>query len=229
MGQNEKTAVGVLASAAISLASWHRETSPARFIHLDFTTGETPWADLALRLREVTPDCAAAGRRRELPALLGGVYDEVVARLADPETTHREEIYLFVWGLQRARDLREDEGGAHSRGWDDTDAAPILSSAQQFARILRASDQNLGVHVIAWCDSYGNLTKTLPRQEIGEFDLRIVFQMNAEDSSYLIDSPAASKLGPNRAYLLDEYTGATEKFRPYDVPEEQWLRHITRR
>ena len=48
-----------------------------------------------------------------------------------------------------------------------------------------------------------------------EFDNRVLFQMSANDSSNLIDSPAASRLGANRAVFFSEESGVAEKFRPY--------------
>ena len=50
--------------------------------------------------------------------------------------------------------------------------------------------------------------------------------MSAEDSSTLLDSPAASKVGPNRAYLYSEDEGRLEKFRPYGLPPAVWLASI---
>jgi hypothetical protein len=49
------------------------------------------------------------------------------------------------------------------------------------------------------------------------------WKMSQEDSVNLVDSPAASKLGPYRALLFSEETGRVEKFRPYDLPTEKWL------
>ena len=56
-----------------------------------------------------------------------------------------------------------------------------------------------------------------------EFDNRILFQMSANDSSNLIDSPAANKLGFNRALIYSEEQGVMEKFRPYAPPPVQWI------
>ena len=56
-----------------------------------------------------------------------------------------------------------------------------------------------------------------------EFDYRVLFQMSANDSSNLIDSTAAGGLGQHRGLLYSEETGQVEKFRPYAVPEEEWL------
>jgi hypothetical protein len=53
--------------------------------------------------------------------------------------------------------------------------------------------------------------------------MRVLFQMSATDSSTLMDSPAASKLGRARALFLTEETERAEKFRPYGLPSPEWL------
>jgi len=54
-------------------------------------------------------------------------------------------------------------------------------------------------------------------------DYRVVFQMNATDSSNLIDTPLASRLGVHRAILYNEGRGTIEKFRPYGLPTDEWM------
>jgi len=81
----------------------------------------------------------------------------------------------------------------------------------------------VGVHTIIWCDTLTNLNRSLDRRVLREFALRVVFQMSAEDSANLVDTPAASKLGPYRALFYDEEEGRLEKFRPYAVPSAEWL------
>ena len=56
-----------------------------------------------------------------------------------------------------------------------------------------------------------------------DMEMRILFQMGANDSSNLMDSPAAAKLGVHRAYCYSEEHGQLEKFRPYGLPTEEWL------
>jgi hypothetical protein len=51
--------------------------------------------------------------------------------------------------------------------------------------------------------------------------------MGANDSSSLIDGPAASRLGFHRALLADEESGALEKFRPYSLPDAAFLARVT--
>ena len=52
--------------------------------------------------------------------------------------------------------------------------------------------------------------------------------MSAADSSHLIDTPAASRLGVNRALLHFEDRGTTEKFRPYGVLTDAWKEFVAR-
>ena len=47
--------------------------------------------------------------------------------------------------------------------------------------------------------------------------------MSANDSSNLIDSPAANKLGFHRALAYSEEQGVMEKFRPYAPPTAAFL------
>jgi hypothetical protein len=53
--------------------------------------------------------------------------------------------------------------------------------------------------------------------------------MSAADSSNLIDSPMANKLGFHRALVFSEELGVMEKFRPYALPPKAWLETINRK
>src|SRR6185312_4197212 len=57
----------------------------------------------------------------------------------------------------------------------------------------------------------------------------VLFQMSQNDSSSLIDSPVASRLGPQRALFHSEEVGALEKFRPYGLPSDEWLARVKER
>ncbi|HUB25646.1 MAG TPA: hypothetical protein VL992_09460, partial [Tepidisphaeraceae bacterium] len=75
-------------------------------------------------------------------------------------------------------------------------------------------------------DTPASLDRILERQAMREFDFRVLFQMSANDSSNLIDSPAANKLGANRALVYSEEQGTMEKFRPYALPDQPWLERV---
>jgi hypothetical protein len=53
--------------------------------------------------------------------------------------------------------------------------------------------------------------------------MRILFQMNANDSSNLMDSPVAARLGAQRAFFYSEDQGKMEKFRPYGLLTASFL------
>ena len=134
------------------------------------------------------------------------------ARTAEDRTTH----YLIIHGLQRFRDLRRpDDDYSFGRGSGPT-------PAQNFAAILRDGPA-VGVHMLMWCDTLVNTTRALDRTMLRECTQRILFEMSATDSSHLIDSPLAARLGRNRALFHREEHEQAEKFRPYGLPSREWL------
>jgi hypothetical protein len=230
VGQDDEAALGMLVTAMVSLASQHPPTAPAtdegaprertmaaRFYVLDGSPADAQHAGLLPRLPTMLPHAMQVAAWRELPPLINEVNAEVERRLAshDPEAL---AIYLIVYGLQRFRDLRREEDDfGFSRGSEERP-----SPAKQFTNILREGP-GVGVHVLVWCDTYNNLTRTLDRSSLREFEMRVLFQMGAGDSSNLIDTPLASKLGMHRALYYSEEQGRAEKLRPYGVPPDAWL------
>ncbi|MGI8757615.1 MAG: hypothetical protein ACR2MB_17515 [Acidimicrobiales bacterium] len=74
-----------------------------------------------------------------------------------------------------------------------------------------------------WCDTLTNVNRRFNRTMLREYTQRVLFQMSSGDSSHLIDSPAASRLGRNRALFHREEQEQPEKFRPYGLPPAEWL------
>ncbi len=134
-------------------------------------------------------------------------------------------IYLVINGLSRFRDLRKDDDDFGFGGFDSGEKK--VSCSKVFAEIIKEGP-SLGVHVLAWCDTYSNATRWASTQTLREFELRVCFQMNGTDSSNLIDSPIASRLGANRALLYVEEVGSAEKFRPYGTATDEWLDQTSR-
>jgi hypothetical protein len=96
---------------------------------------------------------------------------------------------------------------------------------KQFADLLREGP-GLGIHILTWADTPAAVDRTIDRVSMREFDNRVLFQMSANDSSNLIDSPAANKLGFHRALAFSEEQGVLEKFRPYALPGKAWLDQV---
>ena len=134
--------------------------------------------------------------------------------------------YLFLYDLSRFRDLRksdDDFGFSFGR----SDEPKKVSASQQLAELIREGPA-LGLHVIAWFDSLNNLNRAFDRQLLREFEMRVLFQMSANDSSTLIDNPAANRLGSHRGLFASEDRGTLEKFRPYAWPDRGRLEALRR-
>jgi S-DNA-T family DNA segregation ATPase FtsK/SpoIIIE len=224
VGQNDEAALGMMTVALISLAAQHKPETVTFYV-LDFGAVDAPYAGLWDQLAGILPHPVKVGRRRQLPEFIAELAAEVQQRL-DNEQPGAPARYLFLYGLQRARDLRQEEMGFGGfGGFGEEPAAP--NPAQQFTTILREGP-DLGIHTLVWCDTMTNLNRSLERRALREFAMRVAFQMSAEDSANLLDSPLASKLGPYRALFYDEEEGRLEKFRPYGLPSAAWLEQVKR-
>lgn len=226
VGQQEEEALGMLNAAIFSLAA-QQAPAAARFYLLDFSPVDAPFADALAQVAASLPHAVVHGRRRQLSEVMAALAAEVDRRLAADEGDLAGEpsLYLLVFGLQRARDLRQEDDLDYSFTLSsEQTAAP--SPAKQFPTLLREGP-DLGVHTLLWCDTYANLTRTLDRRSLREFEMRVAMQMSAEDSNNLIDSPAAAKLGLHRAIFASAEEGRVEKFRPYGLPASAWLEHVS--
>jgi S-DNA-T family DNA segregation ATPase FtsK/SpoIIIE len=229
VGQREDLGTSLLAMSIVSLAAEH-DPFPggglgraARFVVLEPAIAEEkPDLMLANLARHLPHEIELAGRLGVTEAL-ASLATEVKRRL-DDQVLDGESVYLVIRDLGRFRELRKSEGdfGFGGFGGEEKKATP----ADNLLSVLR-DGPTVGIHVICWCDSLMNLQRTFDRNAIKEFELRVLFQMSSNDSSTLIDNPAAGKLGPQRGLFVHEETGTVEKFRPYSFPSPEWLETIT--
>ncbi len=220
IGQQEESALAMLAAAVISLAAQHR-AGEARFVVFDATAGDSPLAGYVERLGRVVPQEVQVVPWRDTGEVIGALATELEQRQA-AEAAGQPAVYVLFHGLQRYRMLRKgEEDFSFSMDAEEKPADP----SKQFGDLLREGPA-LGVHVLCWCDTPAAVERTLERGLLREFDHRVLFQMSANDSSNLIDSPAANKLGFHRALAYSEEQGTLEKFRPYALPEAAWLQRV---
>jgi hypothetical protein len=229
VGQKDAAALGMMALATISIAAQHPPANPAhpgsgvKFIVFDGSPIDSPCNGKLAQLAGLIPHPLEVPTWRELGATIAALAEEVERRQA-ADAGEAPRLYLLIYDLQRYRELRKaDDDFGFSRLGEDKPASP----AKQLATILREGPP-VGVHTIVWCDSLNNLNRSFDRQGLREFEIRVLFQMSANDSSTLIDSPAASKLGEHRALFFSEEEGKLEKFRPYAYPDDDWLNSVRR-
>jgi len=223
VGQREDLAVSLLGMALVGLAAAHdphphgRLGRTARFVLLEPAVAEEK-PDLLLReLAANLPHDVESVSLLGVGDAFTGLAAEVKRRL-DDQVLDGEAIFVIVRDLARFRELRKSDGDFGFSFGGDQKAGP----AQHFNTVLK-DGPTVGIHTLVWCDSLTNLMRTFERGALKEFELRVLFQMSASDSSQLVDSPLASKLGPQRALFIHEETGTLEKFRPYAFPAGEWL------
>lgn len=244
VGPDEDAAQGTLAMATLALlaqtAPGHGSaqtpdssdhTSPTRkrgispqVYVFDGSPLDGPQRALWDRLAELFGDRLQIVAPRDTADVIARLWAEQQRRDAATDERH-PPLFLVIHHLSRFRDLRkgDDEFSFGSFGSGDAEQAP--EPGKQFADLLSGGPE-VGMHTLVWCDSYNNADRWFSRQSLREFEYRIAFQMNASDSTNLIDTPAASKLGVHRALLYREETGTSEKFRPYGLPDQNWLAGI---
>jgi hypothetical protein len=221
LGQNEENSFSIAGSVLVSLALQH-SPDKLRVDILDSTQEDDPRHG---RMEKMTKQLPHSIKFGDVNAI-GPIFQEYASEVSKRQKGESEKtpMFLYIQGLQRFRDLRksDDDFGFGRRGADKQ-----ASPAENFATILREGPP-MGVHVIFWCDSLTNLNRSIDRQGMRELGMRVLFQMSQNDSSALIDSPAASRLGRYRGLFVSEDLTFPEKFRPYNFPSDEWLSGISK-
>ncbi len=218
VGQSEERELTLLAAALVSLsAQFPKDT--ARFIVLDSTPPGFPERDFLERVTRALPHDIEQAGNSNLAEAMSRLSEELKKRAAD-ESAVSPETFVLIHGLQNFKKLRqEDEFSFSSGGSDAPNPAAILQT-------LISDGPAHGIHVIATCDTYNNVTRFLGRKMLAEFEVRVLFQMSASDSASLVESPDAGTLGLHRALLYNDREGYTEIFRPYARPGNEWIEEI---
>ncbi|MCW1915521.1 FtsK/SpoIIIE domain-containing protein [Luteolibacter sp. GHJ8] len=217
VGQSDERVSLALSLATLSLAASCPAES-ARFIVLDSGTGSQ---SLSARLRGMIPhELAVVG-----PTAAAGVFADLAAELERRNAGDGSgpEIFVVIHGLQRFKKLRQEDDFLFAM--DDGPGGP--NPAKVLAD-LASEGGAAGIHLLAGLDTWNNVGRWLPRKVMAEFEMRLLFQMSANDSANLIDSPAAGSLGLHRALLYNEALGTVETFRPYAEPDLAWWEDFAR-
>jgi hypothetical protein len=220
VGQHEEAALALLVSALISLGV---QDPAARFLVVDGTEPHEPNADYFRAVATGWPQPVEWVERTRLGPALAALAEEMSQRLKGA-SADRSARYLLINGLHRYRELRrsDDDVGFGRRGTERT-----VSPSEHLQALLRDGPM-VRVHLLIWCDALANVMRALDRQGLRECGQRVLFQMSAADSSQLLDTPIATRLGRNRALYSTEEMAQPEKFRPYGLPSLTWLAEVKR-
>ena len=233
VGRDDKASLGVMATSALALGA-QAVTTGTNSTTIYVLDGSLPNSESAQNWRQLTtvwkpaeaPTFDGQGDPGEAikvvsPKETASVINEIIVELHRRADEPGPPVFLYIYDLARFRDLRksEDDFGFSSGG--DKGA----NTAQLFSEILREGPA-VGIFTFAWVDSYQTAQRWLARDQMNRFEHRVLFAMNANDSSSLADSPLAGRLGENRALLYRGDTGTIEKFRPFSPPTSSWLSQL---
>src|SRR5439155_1781690 len=213
VGQREEATAAIISAGVIALAAQH-PNGAARAVICDSAATGSPGRALLERVARAAPAEIVLARDGDVTAILDELAKDLQKRI-DAGRSDSPAVFLFIHGLERFKKLRADDEFSLPEAASQTPAA-------QF-RMLVNEGPSYGVQVIATVDSYTNAVRFLGRKGLSDFEMRVLFQMSANDSSSLCDDPKASTLGLHRALLYNEQAGSLETFRPYALPSSEWL------
>lgn len=219
VGQRDEAALAMLGVSLVALAA----QGAARLVVLEASPPESPQKRFFESVTRVIPRGCTLATAGNLETVMAELDAELKRRLAEDHGAGAPPCFLFVHELQKFKKLRHEDDFSFS-----SDESKPPAPGTVFDRLI-TEGPGVGLHVIVTCDSYNSLARAMSRKAISEFELRVLFQMSANDSATLCDSPAASDLGLHRALLHNGQMGFLETFRPYALPDAVWLEEAGRK
>lgn len=221
VGQREEATTSLLSLSLLALAAQcPRDT--AQFVFFHSAAPGTADADFLERLFPQIPHGVTVARVNDVQQVMTDLHTELQRRTA-AEKNDAPPIFVFVHGLHKFKKLRHEDDMDFSFSSSEDDAPK--PGAMFNTLITEGASQ--GIHLIVTLDSYNNVSRCLSRKALSEFEMRVIFQMSANDSASLIDSAKGANLGLHRALLYNEQQGLLETFRPYALPTPAWIHQAT--
>ena len=223
VGQRDEAALAMVGMSILSLAAQHPKDG-ARFFVLHASTPDSAEDQFLQQVANTIPQQLTLARGAEL----GDMMDEVAAiqkSRSEEGSDSEPSVFVFIVGMQKFKKLRAEDEFSFSLGGDsDSGSNPATTLTN-----LITEGSTLGLHLVTTVDTYNNVSRFLSRKSLSEIELRVVFQMSANDSATLIESPKASELGLHRAIFYNQQEGLIETFRPYALPDDGWLGSVAER
>jgi hypothetical protein len=200
---------GLLLATLLSVAV-QRSPADARFTIAEFTRPSSSFHGFFAAAEQLPHEVRMADRKRA-GAALDDLLAELDTRLAEPEGpdgSPQPEVFFLIAGMHRWHELVTE--GDYGR--------PSETSAG-LVRLAEAGP-DVGIHVVAWADSYATAERALRRAGLAHFGLRAAARMlSPAESDALLGVSAAAGLDDNRALYRDTEWPAeqVEKFKPYSI------------
>ena len=219
VGQRDEASLTMLGVSMLALAAQYPKGA-AKFVLFHGAIPGSSEADFMDRIVKAIPQEIVVARGQDISSAMNDLAAELKARnTGETPTGEAPAIFLVIHGLHKFKKLRHEDDFSFSTG--DAEAGP--NPGAQFNELITEGSGH-GMHILTTVDTLNSVNRFMNRKALSEFEMRVVFQMSANDSASLIDSPKASDLGLHRALFYNEHEGYLETFRPYASPDSEWLR-----
>jgi S-DNA-T family DNA segregation ATPase FtsK/SpoIIIE len=219
VGQNEEPTLAILGATLVALAAQFPPGS-MRLIFMDSSPPGSPQREFFERIIQSLTHTIVQPKYGDLPETMNSLAEELKQRSAEDQAEGALPIFIVVHGLENFKKLKPEDEFSFSSGEGGPNPAAVFQN-------LITEGPTHGIHIIASCDTFNNVTRFLGRKALSEFSQRVLFQMSASDSAALIDAPDAGTLGLNRALLYNDREGQSETFRPYARPGNDWIDEVS--
>jgi S-DNA-T family DNA segregation ATPase FtsK/SpoIIIE len=221
VGQRDEASLTMLGVSLLALAAQYPKGA-VKFVLFQSSPPGTLEADFLDHIARAVPHPIVAVHANGVPAAMNDLATELQARGAGEMSAYEAPpVFLLIHGLHKFKKLRHEDDFSFSAGGE---AGP--DPGAQFDKLI-TEGSGLGLHIITTVDTLNSVNHFMSRKALSEFEMRVVFQMSANDSASLIESPKASTLGLHRAFFYNEHEGYLETFRPYAFPDSEWLAQVS--
>jgi hypothetical protein len=221
VGQRDEAALTMIGVSMLALAAQY-PSGAAKFALFHQAIPGSSEAEFMDRIVKLVPHEIIVVRGQDVAPAIADLATELKARVGSETSAHEAPaVFLFIHGLQKFKKLRQEDDFSFSPSGGESGP----DTAAQFNELITEGSGH-GIHVVTTVDTLSSINRFMNRKALGEFAMRVIFQMSANDSASLIDSPKASNLGLHRALFYHEQEGHLETFRPYATPHADWFRQL---
>lgn len=200
----EEHGYGLLLATLLSVAV-QRSPTDVSFTITEFARPSSLFRGFLASAGRLPHSVRVAGPQ-EASAAMEELLAELDARLADGTSARFPDWFFLIAGIRSWQGLLTEDRYGRPGG-----------AARQLIRLAEMGP-DVGIHVVAWADSYGAAERALRRHGISHFGLRAVLRVgSAVESDSLLGIPGAASLDDDRAFYRDADWPVehAEKFKPY--------------
>ncbi len=184
VGQRDEASLTMLGVSMLALAAQFPKGG-VKFVLFHSAAPGSSEAHFMDQVVKAIPHEVVVAQGQDVSSAMNDLAVELKARAASETSANQPPaIFLFIHGLHKFKKLRHEDDFSFSTG--DAEAGP--NPGAQFNELITEGSGH-GMHILTTVDTLNSVNRFMNRKALSEFEMRVVFQMSANDSASLIDSP----------------------------------------